>query len=98
MRHYLAAALLLATAAAAPVRAADPTPVSYAATAKPNPADVDFLFRLGMLEGHMIVGHDLLAAKRNALALPHFGHPVRELYEDVSDYIGSHHIKPFDTS
>ena len=97
MRHHLAAALLLATAAAAPVRAADPTPVSYAATAKPNPADVDFLFRLGMLEGHMMVGHDLLAAKRNALALPHFGHPVRELYEDVSDYIGSHHIKPFDT-
>ena len=43
-----------------------------------------------------MVGHDLLAAKRNGLAMPHFGHPVRELYEDISGYISSHKVKPFD--
>ena len=59
-------------------------------------SDVDFLFRLGMLEGHMIVGHDLLAAKQAALALPHFGHPVRELYDDVSDYLDAKHFPAFD--
>ena len=53
--------------------------------AAPDP--VDFLFRLGMLEGHLIIGHDLLRARHNALALPHFGHPVRELYDDIIDYL-----------
>jgi hypothetical protein len=61
------------------------------------PDDVDFLFRLGMLEGHLIVGHDLLAAGRPGLALPHFGHPVRELYDDISDYVAAKRITPFDT-
>ena len=59
--------------------------------------DTDFLFRLGMLEGHLIVGHDLLQAGRAGLALPHFGHPVRELYDDISDYVAAKKITPFDT-
>ena len=96
MRNLLFSAACLALLAGAPARAADPTQVSFQTAAKPSPADVDFLFRLGMLEGHMMVGHDLLAAHRNALALPHFGHPVRELYEDVADYITAHRIAPFD--
>lgn len=64
-----------------------------------NPAagDVDFLFRLGMLEGHLIVGHDLLVARQGSLALPHFGHPVRELYDDVSDYLDGKKFPPFDS-
>ena len=61
------------------------------------PDDTDFLFRLGMLEGHLMVGHDLLAAGRPGLALPHFGHPVRELYDDITDYVAARHIAPFDT-
>ena len=66
-------------------------------TSAAAPDDTDFLFRLGMLEGHLIVGHDLLAAGRTGLALPHFGHPVRELYDDISDYVAAKKIKPFDT-
>ena len=84
-RGVLRAALALAPLVlAAPVRAAPPD-------------DVDFLFRLGMLEGHLIVGHDLLKAGRPGLALPHFGHPVRELYDDIGDYVAAKHIPPFDT-
>ena len=56
--------------------------------AAPAPDDVDFLFRLGMLEGHLIVGHDLLQAGQPALAAPHFGHPVRELYDDIEFVCG----------
>ena len=69
-------------------------PLSGAQAAETD--DADFLFRLGMLEGHLIVGHDLLAAGRNGLALPHFGHPVRELYDDISDYVDAKKIAPFD--
>ncbi len=65
--------------------------------AAPAPDDVDFLFRLGMLEGHLIVGHDLLKAGQPALAAPHFGHPVRELYDDIEGYVAAKRIPPFDT-
>ena len=58
--------------------------------------DVDFLFRLGMLEGHLMVGHELLKAHQASLALPHFGHPVRELYDDISDYLNGHKFPAFD--
>ncbi len=58
--------------------------------------DTDFLFRLGMLEGHLIVGHELLKAHQPALALPHFGHPVRELYDDMSDYLAEKKFPQFD--
>ncbi len=58
--------------------------------------DSDFLFRLGMLEGHLMVGHELLQANEAALALPHFGHPVRELYDDIGGYLDQHHFPAFD--
>lgn len=70
-------------------------PASRAQAAAPD--DVDFLFRLGMLEGHLMVGHDLIQARQNGLALPHFGHPVRELYDDIEGYVAAKHIPPFDT-
>jgi hypothetical protein len=31
-----------------------------------------------------------------ALAVPHFGHPVRELYDDVGPYLDQHHFPAFD--
>jgi hypothetical protein len=58
--------------------------------------DVDFLFRLGMLEGHLMIGHELIQANQPALALPHFGHPVRELYDDIADYLSAQKFAPFD--
>ncbi len=61
-----------------------------------NSDDTDFLFRLGMVEGHLIVGHELLVAHQNALALPHFGHPVHELYDDLAPYLKKHQFPDFD--
>lgn len=58
--------------------------------------DTSFLFRLGMMEGHLMVGHELLVAHQPALALPHFGHPVRELYDDLADYLNGKHFPAFD--
>ena len=63
--------------------------------AKPSD-DVDFLFRLGMLEGHLMVGHELVQAKQIAMALPHYGHPVKELYDDISTYLKARKFPAFD--
>ncbi|RAI60599.1 hypothetical protein [Roseicella frigidaeris] len=46
----------------------------------PEAADADYLEKLGLLEGHLIVGRKLLDAGEARLAVPHFGHPIRELY------------------
>ena len=59
------------------------------------PDPVDFLFRMGMLEGHLMIGQELMQAKQYALGLPHFGHPVEELYEDLEPWLEAHHVAPF---
>ncbi len=88
MRPLLATALLLlCLVAGSPARTAD----------KPSASeDTDFLFRLGMMEGHLLVGHELLKAHRAAMALPHFGHPVKELYDDIGPYLKQRKFPAFD--
>lgn len=99
---------LLAATTLAGVASAAPLPVPLLVPARPfirpvadtpsnkNADDTDFLFRLGMMEGHLIIGHELLVNNQTALALPHFGHPVRELYDDVGPYLDKHHVSGFD--
>jgi hypothetical protein len=45
--------------------------------------DADFAMRLVLIEGHLQVGRELIEAGQTKNALPHFGHPVRELYSDM---------------
>ena len=95
------AALFLSAAAPAPMRVHLPSPIQIVAApdaaANNDAAAMDFLLRLGMLEGHLIVAHDLVAAHQASMALPHFGHPVRELYDDMADYLEAHKFPAFDT-
>lgn len=42
--------------------------------------EAQYLEMLGLLEGHLLVGRRLLEAGEARLAVPHFGHPIRELY------------------
>jgi hypothetical protein len=96
----LGATILAVSANAAPLSFAPPprTMLLLPVDAPDNSAekDIDFLFRLGMLEGHLMIGHQLLQAQQPALALPHFGHPVHEIYGDIADYLGKNHFAPFD--
>ncbi|HEY1504012.1 MAG TPA: hypothetical protein VGF92_06915 [Stellaceae bacterium] len=86
----------IAAPSASPSPSPAPTFVQLAAAAQDESDDTDFLFRLGMMEGHLIIGHELLEADQVALAVPHFGHPVRELYDDVGPYLDKHHFPAFD--
>lgn len=43
-------------------------------------ADFDLMEKLGLLEGHLMIGKALLEARMAADAMPHFGHPAEEIY------------------
>ncbi|MPY76372.1 MAG: hypothetical protein GEU87_19195 [Alphaproteobacteria bacterium] len=43
--------------------------------------NLDLFEKLGLMEGHLLIGKALLDAKMQDAALPHFGHPVREIYD-----------------
>ncbi len=60
--------------------------------------DVDYLTKLGLMKGHMIVAKELLAAQKPDQALPHIGHPVEEIYADVEAQIQERNVKDFKQS
>ena len=61
-----------------------------------NEDHAELLFKLGLLEGHLMVGRELLEANQPRLALPHFGHPVRELYDDIQGELKRRGVTGFD--
>lgn len=87
----IAAALLL-LAACSPAAPAAPSLTPQQETV----ADADFGLRMALLEGHLRIGNALMEAGQKDNALPHFGHPVRELYGDMAPYIAAHHGQQFD--
>lgn len=58
--------------------------------------DADFAMRLVLIEGHLQVGRELMEAGQTQNALPHFGHPVRELYSDMIPVIVHRNGQQFD--
>lgn len=88
MARRLLTFALLAALAVSPLAAA-PSPQDAAQQ------DREFLFRLGLMEGHLAVGQELVTAKKAQMAVPHFGHPVRELYDDMVAYLKAHNIPAF---
>ena len=87
MAHEYAAGITWAPSGSV-IRAAD--------SAISNEDQAELLFKLGLLEGHLLVGEQLVDAKRPQLALPHFGHPVRELYDDIKPEIERRGLSQFD--
>lgn len=65
-------------------------------TAISNEDHAELLFKIGLLEGHLMVGRELIEADQARLALPHFGHPVRELYDDISGELKRRGVSGFD--
>jgi hypothetical protein len=62
----------------------------------PVAREADYLEKLGLLEGHLLVGRRLLEAKQSRLAVPHFGHPIRELYTWLEPRLAAHRAPGFE--
>ncbi len=59
--------------------------------------DVDYMLKLGLMKGHMLVAKELLDLKKPDQAEPHIGHPVEEIYVDVEDQLKERNVPEFKT-
>lgn len=57
--------------------------------------DVDYLTKLGLMKGHMIVAGQLLDLKLPKQAEPHLGHPVEEIYVDLAEQLQERKVAEF---
>ncbi|NUN66316.1 helix-hairpin-helix domain-containing protein [Pseudanabaena biceps] len=57
--------------------------------------DVDYLTKLGLMKGHMIVAKELLDLQKPDQAIPHIEHPVEEIYADVEGQLKERNVKEF---
>src|SRR5262245_40698628 len=58
-------------------------------------ADVDLMEKLGLLEGHLLIGKQLLQANMSSDAQPHFGHPAEEIYAYLAPQIARRNAPAF---
>ncbi|MBN3942252.1 MAG: helix-hairpin-helix domain-containing protein [Nostoc sp.] len=60
--------------------------------------DVDYMSKLGLMKGHLLVAKELLDQNQPKQAEPHIGHPVEEIYVDVEDQLNERKVKEFKTT
>ena len=58
-------------------------------------ADADYLLQLGLMRGHLLVGHALYASGEHAAAGTHAKHPSDELYAGVAEAFPARGATPF---
>ncbi len=59
--------------------------------------DVDYMTKLGLMKGHMLIAKELLDQGKPDQAEPHIGHPVEEIYVDVEEQFKERNIPEFKT-
>lgn len=57
--------------------------------------DVDYMTKLGLMKGHLMVADELLKLQQPEQAEPHIGHPVEEIYTDVEEQFQERQVKDF---
>ncbi|QLE55069.1 helix-hairpin-helix domain-containing protein [Nostoc sp. TCL26-01] len=60
--------------------------------------DVDYMTKMGLMKGHMLVAKELLDQNQPKQAEPHIGHPVEEIYVDVEEQLNERKVKEFKTT
>ncbi|QIR39182.1 helix-hairpin-helix domain-containing protein [Tolypothrix sp. PCC 7910] len=60
--------------------------------------DVDYMTKLGLMKGHLLVAKELLDQNQPKQAEPHIGHPVEEIYVDVEEELNERKVKEFKTT
>jgi hypothetical protein len=58
--------------------------------------ELDLFEKLGLMEGHLMIGKALLDAHMVRDALPHFGHPVAEIYDYLKPVFQARHYPEFE--
>jgi hypothetical protein len=59
--------------------------------------DIDYMIKLGLMKGHLLVAKELIDLKKIDQAEPHIGHPVEEIYADVEEQLNERKVKEFKT-
>lgn len=57
--------------------------------------DVDYMTKLALMKGHLLVAEELLKEKQPKQAEPHIGHPVEEIYVDIEEQLNERKVKQF---
>lgn len=57
--------------------------------------DIDFMTKLGLMKGHLVVAKELLDQNQPKQAEPHIGHPVEEIYIDVEEQLNDRKVTQF---
>lgn len=57
--------------------------------------DIDYMTKLGLMKGHLLVAKELLDGGKPDQAEPHIGHPVEEIYADVEDQLNERKVPEF---
>lgn len=57
--------------------------------------DVDYMTKLGLMKGHLLVANELLEQGQPKQAEPHIGHPVEEIYVDVEEQFKERNVPDF---
>ncbi|WP_414548120.1 helix-hairpin-helix domain-containing protein [Anabaena sp. CCY 0017] len=60
--------------------------------------DVDYMTKLSLMKGHLLVAQELLEKDQPKQAEPHIGHPVEEIYVDVEEQLNERQVKEFKTT
>src|SRR5215813_12372875 len=69
---------------------------AYLTDGGPKDTRIRFYRDIALMQGHLLVGDELIAKGLWDEALPHFLHPTEELYALLEKYLKLHHITPFD--
>jgi Helix-hairpin-helix motif len=57
--------------------------------------DADYMVKLQLMKGHLFVAKELIDTNKIKEAEDHVGHPVEEIYIDISDRLHEHKVKEF---
>lgn len=57
--------------------------------------DIDYMTKLALMKGHLLVAEELLKEKQPKQAEPHIGHPVEEIYVDIEEQLNERKVKQF---
>lgn len=60
--------------------------------------DVDYMTKLALMKGHLLVAQELLVQNQPKQAKPHIGHPLEEIYVDIEEQLNERKVKEFKTN